>query len=277
MRAMTWNLQGRIGDWQARQTAIESGLRAAAPDVAMLQESWVEPDGSTQAQLFADRLSMFTVTAASLAGFDRYPDAPYWVVNAILSRWPIEIIAATALPDEHGEPTWRHVLLARVLRPAELGGEFLVAGTHLEHGLDRTATRSAQLRSLCGHLAAASGGVDAWRLNHPIVLGGDLNAVPHSDEIRSVTGASAPFVDGFVLVDAWDACGNPERGDTWSSQNPLVPRRAIHPNRRLDYLMVSAPRRRNVGHVERCWLSGDAPIAGVWASDHFAVLAEIDL
>lgn len=277
MRAMTWNLQGRIGDWQARHSAIESGIRQTDPDVVMLQESWVEPDGTTQAQTFADSLSMHTVTAASLAGFDRYPEAPYWVVNAILSRWPIEIITAIALPDQYGEPTWRHVLLARVARPTDRGGEFIVAGTHLEHGLDRTETRSAQLRALCGHLADASGGVDGWRLNLPVVLGGDLNAVPHSDEIRSATGASVPFVDGFVMVDAWDACGNPTRGDTWSSANPLVPRRAIHPNRRLDYLMVSAPRRRNVGHVERCWLTGDTPFGDVWASDHFAVVAEIDL
>ena len=83
---------------------------------------------------------MHAVSAAELAGFDRYPQAPYWVVNAVLSRWPVTTRAAVPLVDERGEPTWRHVLVASVDRPEAEGGAFIVAGTHLEHGLDRSAT-----------------------------------------------------------------------------------------------------------------------------------------
>jgi len=56
-----------------------------------------------------------------------------------------------------------------------------------------------------------------------------------------------------------------------------VPRRAAHPNRRLDYVMVSWPRRRGAGHVASCALAGTTPVDGVWASDHYAVVADIDL
>jgi hypothetical protein len=80
-----------------------------------------------------------------------------------------------------------------------------------------------------------------------------------------------------VLVDAWDAAGNAGRGDTWSSGNPRVPRRAVHPNRRLDYVMVTWPRRRGAGHVDDCRLAGTAAIDGVWPSDHYAVVADLDL
>ena len=249
---MTWNLQGRVGDWHARERAVVHHLRAQLPDVVMLQESWVENNGTTQAAVLADELELFAVTAEALAGFDRYPGAPYWVVNAIMSRWPLRILAAVPLPDEHGEPTWRHVLIAEVDRPAALGGPFRVAGCHLEHAQQR-------------------------REQPPIVLGGDLNAVPWSDEIRRLTGAASPEVDGFVLVDAWEAAGGIGRGDTWSSENPRVPARAVYPNRRLDYVMVSWPRARGLGHVSSCTIAGTDPVDGVWASDHFAVCAEVDL
>jgi endonuclease/exonuclease/phosphatase family metal-dependent hydrolase len=217
------------------------------------------------------------VTAAELAGFDRYPTAPYWVVNAILSRWPLELVEAAPLPDEHGEATWRHVLGGGVLRPEADGGAFLAAGTHLEHGLDRGPTRRAQAEALARVVAGHLGDEATRREANPAVLGGDLNAVPWSDEVRGLTGTAGPFVPGLVFVDAWDAAGNEGRGDTWSAANPRVPRRAVHPNRRLDYVMVSWPRRRGAGHVAGCRLAGTSAVEGVWASDHHAVVADLDL
>jgi len=277
VRVMTWNLQGRVGQWQARHLAIEKVLIDTQPDVVMLQESWVEPDGTTQAHQLAQRLGMFAVTAFELAGFDRYPEAPYWVVNAILTRWPSRILKAIPLRDESAASTWRHVLITSVDRPDEEGGPFLAAGTHLEHGLDRMLTRSAQLAHLIAEVSDAISPSGTWRDELPALVAGDFNAVPWSDEIRHATGASTPFVPGFVLVDAWEACGNERRGDTWSSANPLVPRRAVYPNRRLDYITTTFPRRRNCGSFQSCELTGLEAIDGVQPSDHYAVVAEVAL
>jgi endonuclease/exonuclease/phosphatase family metal-dependent hydrolase len=274
---VTWNVQGRVGDWVARGRAIATELAALSADVVALQESWVEAGGATQADGLAAELGLHCVTAADLAGFDRYPTAPYWVVNALLARWPLQLVAAEPLPDEHGEPTWRHGLMARVERPDQDGGPFLAVGTHLEHGLDRGSTRRAQAAALARLVATHLGDDLARREANPAVLGGDLNAVPWSDEVRGLTGAATPFAPGLVFVDAWDAAGNEGRGDTWSSTNPLVPRRAVHPNRRLDYVMVSWPRRRGAGHVAGCHLAGTGPIDGTWPSDHHAVVADLDL
>jgi endonuclease/exonuclease/phosphatase family metal-dependent hydrolase len=274
---MTWNLQGRVGQWEARHHAIEKVLHDAQPDVVMLQESWVEPDGKAQAHVLAERLGLFAVTAFELAGFDRYPQAPYWVVNAILTRWPSQILRAVPLNDENGVSTWRHVLIASVNRSDENGGPFVAAGTHLEHGLERTLTRSAQMAHLLAEVSNAISPSGSWREELPALVAGDFNAVPWSDEIRQATGASTPFIPGFVLVDAWDACGNLSRGDTWSSANPLVPRRAVHPNRRLDYITTTFPRRRNCGSFQSCELIGLTPIDDIQPSDHSAVLAEVTL
>ena len=277
MRVMTWNLQGRVGQWEARHHAIEKVLIDTQPDVVMLQESWVEPDGTAQAHVLAERLGMFAVTAFELAGFDRYPEAPYWVVNAILTRWPSQILKAVPLRDESAASTWRHVLIASVERPDEEGGPFLAAGTHLEHGLDRMLTRSAQLAHLVAEVSDAISPSGTWRDEFPALVAGDFNAVPWSDEIRHATGASTPFIPGFVLVDAWEACGKERRGDTWSSANPLVPRRAVYPNRRLDYITTTFPRRRNCGSFQSCELTGLEAIDGVQPSDHYAVVAEVAL
>ena len=277
MRVLTWNLQGRVGNWEERHSAIETVLGEAAPDVAMLQESWVQPDGATQAHLLADRLGLHATTAAELAGFDRYPHAPYWVVNAILTRWPARIVRAVPLRDESGRSTWRHVLIVHVERPDDSGGPFLAAGTHLEHGLDRSLTRISQMEHLMHEVSAALGTPDTWREHLPAIVAGDFNAVPWSEEIRRATGAAPTFVPGFGLVDAWEACGNSERGDTWSSVNPLVPRRAISPNRRLDYITTTFPRRRNHGSFSCSRLIGVDPVDCVQPSDHYAVLAEVEL
>lgn len=274
---MTWNVQGRHGDWTDRHAALRSWIQRTDPDVLTLQESWVEPDGTTQAARFGEELGLHHVTAADLAGFDRYPQAPYWVVNAVLSRWPLSIERLRPLPDEDGEPTWRHVLVTRVHRPAEEGGEFIAAGTHLEHGLEQSSRRSVQLTALVTHLAEVLGDEATRRESLPAILAGDLNCTPESDEYRRATGLAAGVVPGFTLVDSWTAAGNTDPGHTWSARNPLVPRLAIHPHRRLDYVMVSTPRRPGAGHVHGCSLTGTEAADGVWASDHFAVVAEVEM
>lgn len=277
VRIMTWNVQGRNGDWTDRHGALRSWIEQAAPDVLMLQESWVEPDGTTQAARFAAELGMHAVTAAELAGFDRYPQATYWVVNAVLARWPLSVERLCPLPDEHGEPTWRHAVVARVHRPLDEGGPFLAVGTHLEHGIEHSARRCAQMAALFGHIADVLGADGDWKDALPAILGGDLNCMPESDEYRRATGLSAVTVPGLAFVDAWTAAGNTYPGHTWSASNPLVPRLAIHPHRRLDYVMVSTPRRRGTGHVHRCELAGTAAVDGVWPTDHFAVVAEVEM
>jgi len=184
MLVMTWNLQGRVGDWQEREKAIRTHMELIDPDVMMLQESWVENGGPTQAGVLAEMLARHSVSAERLAGFDRYPAAPYWVVNAIISRWPVELIDAIPLPDEQGVPTWRHVVIAEIQRPTSLGGSFRVAGTHLEHGLHRSATRDAQCRALAGILAEAAGPTDRRRELPPLVLGGGPTRFELSPERR---------------------------------------------------------------------------------------------
>ncbi len=92
-----------------------------------------------------------------MKSFKSFRGAPYWLANAILARWPLTIERLHPLPDEHGEPTWRHVLATRVHRPDDEGGPFVAAGTHLEHGLGNSARRGVQMAALVNHLADTLG------------------------------------------------------------------------------------------------------------------------
>jgi endonuclease/exonuclease/phosphatase family metal-dependent hydrolase len=142
--------------------------------------------------------------------------------------------------------------------------------THLDHKFDASATRIAQCEAL-------SGIVDQLRndpeVDVPVLMAGDFNSVPDSDEIRMLTGRSAPAVPGLVFTDLWEIAGEGE-GFTWRRDNPYIGD-STWPNRRLDYLFVSWPRPRPIGNPSRIWLAGVDTVGGVQPSDHAAVVADI--
>jgi endonuclease/exonuclease/phosphatase family metal-dependent hydrolase len=106
-----------------------------------------------------------------------------------------------------------------------------------------------------------------------VVLGGDLNATPDSDEVRLLTGRCAG--GAVVFQDAWEVAGlEGEPGWTWHPGNPHLAQ-AAWPRRRLDYLLVRWPRQKPAGNVARCWVAGTSPVHGVVPSDHYAVVADL--
>jgi endonuclease/exonuclease/phosphatase family metal-dependent hydrolase len=104
-------------------------------------------------------------------------------------------------------------------------------------------------------------------------VAGDLNAPPDSDEVRMLTGRTAPARPGFVLFDAWEAAGGGS-GATWARTNPWAAS-SLLPDRRIDYVFVGWPRRGGRGSVVRAWLAGTDAISGVVPSDHYAVVADL--
>ena len=82
MRIMTWNVQGRVGDWEARPAALRSWIERTTPDVLTLQKSWVEPNGTTQAALLGEELDMHSVTAANPAAVESVWASDHFAVVA---------------------------------------------------------------------------------------------------------------------------------------------------------------------------------------------------
>ncbi len=263
LRVMTWNLWWHFGPWERRRPAIVELIRSVDPDVVCLQEVW--SDGSADdAERIGEATGLHAVGTAPML----YDGQSFG--NAILSRWPLDAIADEVLPRADGEPGHRRVVAAASATP---WGRWPVASTHLDHHFDGSATRQAQLARLL-ELAVGWRGVPERDL--PLIVGADLNAVPDSDEVRTLTGRR-PGATGLVFSDAWEQVGDGP-GPTWLRANPHTADSAW-PDRRLDYVLVSWPRPKPIGNPERAWIVGDRPStvdgAEVWPSDHAAVVAEL--
>lgn len=262
MRVLTWNIWWRFGPWPERFAAITAVLGAQNPDIVMLQEAigGTSRDHQNVSTLARDLGMHLVTTQAPERGGDV-------MVNAILSRWPIESHQQFSLTSAPGRPNVRTILLARVATP---WGTWPMVTTHLDHRFDESHVRRVQVDELADvvadELTRTDGGL-------PAIVGGDLNAVPDSDEIRRLTGRTAVRHPNLVFADAWELSGTGS-GHTWSSANPYLAD-ANWPNRRIDYLFVTWPRVKPAGHPVRTWLAGNEPVDAVMASDHFAVVADL--
>jgi endonuclease/exonuclease/phosphatase family metal-dependent hydrolase len=259
VRVVTWNLWWRFGPWEQRAAAIEATLRALDADVICLQETWVNGD-EVQALGLAAALGMDVAVG----------DAPRWndqaFANVVLSRRPVSRHETLVLPDEHGAPSHRRATIATV-ETDDGQPELVVVSTHIEHRFSRSATRVAQVAALQRHLHAQH------HESRVVVIGGDLNCVPDADEMRLLQGRTAPAAP-LVFVDAWEMAGDRSPGWTWRADNPFLAT-ASWPNRRIDYVLVSAPRPDGLGRPVGVHLAGLQAVDGVWPSDHAAVVADL--
>lgn len=262
MRVMSWNLWWRFGgNWRRRQDGIVSTLRDLRPDVAGLQEVW-GGDGTTQAQVLADRLGMHAGFAApSLPPPPRPPEAPdqdgIEVGVAVLSRWPILGVRRHRLPSAHRaqQPV---ALLASLDHPA---GPLHVMVSCIEWEPEYANDQLAQARVLAELLLdpALDGPL-------PVLLAADLNAPPGSPEVRALTD---------VAVDTWVAGEGDPAGVTLSARNPFAPREAWRQiDQRIDYVLArpgSAGQALAVGQA----FAVDVSVDGLPPSDHYAVVADL--
>lgn len=264
----TWNVWWRFGEWAARREAILTALREARPDICGLQEVPADDTGNLAAHL-ANELGMewdWVVSPQPERWRSRLSGATAHVGNAVLSRWPIRDRAELRLPDGGSGDHSRTALLCVVESPA---GGVPFATTQLTPAPWDSAARRAQVRALVDAI------VDRAREAYPVVLTGDLNAEPDSDEVRLLCGhKTAPVRAGFVLVDAWRYASPGAVPWTWDRTNPHVA--ATHePSSRIDYVLVGPPHESGRGHVLSIRRFGDRPVYGTWASDHAGLVAEL--
>jgi endonuclease/exonuclease/phosphatase family metal-dependent hydrolase len=236
VRVVTWNVWERYGPWEERQAGIQAELARVDADVVALQESWPEQ-------------------AAALAGPLGFEHSSTDHIS-VLSRWPIS--------------EWRELELPGVEGGDGLGAEAAIDGPRgpirvfvvaLAWRLEHSHVRQGQVRALARMVGDADGYV---------VLLGDFNAAPDSDEIRMLTGRVETGAPGVVFYDAWEVAGDGGPGHTWSNANHWA-NAGLLPPRRIDYVFTPWPRRGGAGHPIRCDLIGvtDPP------SDHYGVLADL--
>ena len=259
LRVMSWNIWWRFGPWKERAPAIAATLAKENADIICLQEVWDDGEGNFAAEL-ADSLDYHHVFAPGAK-----PNGVY-MGNAILSRWPINSHEIVSLYDEPGAEEMRVAIRADIIGPKR---EIPVFCTHLNYLPYHSAIRQKQVADVLEFIDAAR----PWA--YPPILCGDFNADPMSDEIRTITGLKASPVDRLALLDAWDVCNPGHLGFTWNTENPFAAE-TREPNRRIDYIFAGYPKANGHGHLKSCRIAANAPVEGIWPSDHFALIAELN-
>ena len=260
MRVLTMNVFAHHREWEARRPILVDGMSRMAPDIALLQEILVT-DGYDQARdILGEAFAYHHQAGRSADG----------VGATVASRWPMTVVLETSLDD--GDDSWiGSLVVARVQCPDPIGTTFvahhkptwLPAG---ERERERQAVRAAREIDRL---------VDSERL--PVVMAGDLDAPPEAASIRFLTGRQS--LDGMSVSyhDAWAVTHSSEPGHTFSPANGIRSDRwRPRAGERIDYIMVRGGEHGAPLDVVHCEVAFDHPVDGVWASDHFAVVADLE-
>jgi len=221
---LTFNIHGGRTDHGLDLDAVIAEIRRARADVVLLQEvdrNLARTGFLDQPALLAEALGMSVYYRANVRS------------NAILTRFPVLEWSSTALPRWPGHEE-RRLVHASVVVQGQLVHVF---NTHLDH--TSVALRLAQIRAINRVVARFA---DA-----PMVLGGDLNAIPGGPVLTTLRSD---------VSDAWPGVGE-GLGNTAPAHDP---------RRRIDYLLHNS------------WLSTHAAqVLPTRASDHAALRIAFDL
>lgn len=240
IRALTYNIHaGADAGGQPNLERVAALLDSLDADVVLLQEV----DRGTERSGRVDQLALLERLTARRGAFAKsldYQGGEYGI--AALSRWPIAWARTVPLPVEPPQARAGGAVEPRVglhLLLTTPAGPLHVLNTHLDPSGPGTYRR----QELVGLLAYVTRSIPR---DAPLVLGGDLNARPGTDEIAALS---------LALEDAWRACGRGE-GATFP---------ASAPDRRIDYLFL-----RRAG-------CRSAQVIPTQASDHRPVLVLLEV
>ncbi|MEV8021361.1 endonuclease/exonuclease/phosphatase family protein [Streptomyces sp. NPDC086554] len=269
VRVMTLNVWNNRGDAEARMALIKAGLRRLEPDLVAFQEVLPDqlPDLINGTRLHGTHQSQTVATEPPHA--DRYGG------TAIATRWPHRIAEAlNQRGTDASDIPW--LTLAALVPLPELGDVLFIAPT-TSFRLEAEAQRERQVLALSD--------LDARRRTAlPTVMAGDFNADPDAACIRYLTGRQSLAGHSTHFHDAWEVAGSGP-GHTWTAENPQaaedIERLVRQPGHRsrFDYVFVGSPHAHphayaRVRHAE---LAFDKPVGGVWASDHYGVVADVEV
>ncbi|MFE1199951.1 endonuclease/exonuclease/phosphatase family protein [Streptomyces olivaceoviridis] len=261
-RVMTVNvLDRRHADWQRRRRLLERGVQDWQPDVVALQEVVRCEDYDGVRELLGE--------GWHVAAHPRWSEDG--VGAAVASRWPITAVRTDAFGGVGREAmaAWCGVTVAEVQAPSPFGTMLVV---HHKPSWERGQEREREAQAI-----AAARLVEAMAGSGHVVLLGDFDAPPDSASVRFWTGRQSLGGLSVCYRDAWEAAHPGEPGHTFSPVNPLV-RQGEMPEeegRRVDYIMVRCDDYGPTLRVGLCEQVFSEPVDGVWASDHYGLVADL--
>ncbi|MFL5626831.1 MAG: endonuclease/exonuclease/phosphatase family protein [Ktedonobacteraceae bacterium] len=262
IRVVTMNLWGRRGAWAERRLVIRDGLRALRPDLVAFQEAIKNDEYDQVIDLLGPAFHV-----AHQAG--REPDGQG---ISIASRWPLEDVREVDLNVTSRTRDFAcTTLVAEILAPHPVGPLLFVnhlPNWQLNFEYERelqavTAARFLEERASAGSLH--------------VVLAGDFDADPDSASVRFWSGRQSLGGTSVCYRDAWESKHPGDPGHTFTPRNPLVAD-WDWPFRRIDYIFVRCGDHGGPTlEVSTCTHLFDEPVDGVWASDHFGLVADLSM
>lgn len=263
MRVLTLNHWGMGGAWPVRRSMLIDGIRELGPDLIALQETVKTDDHDTAAELVGRDYHIVHQTVNLLGDGNCAAIATRWQ-----PRW-VDELDQRVTPRAADFPAT--TLFVEVEAPDPIGSVLFV--NHLpswkpQHELERERQTVATARR-----------IDELVSERPmhVVLAGDLDAVPEATSIRFLRGLQSLDGASVYYRDAWEAIHGGDAGETFTVRNPLVAedtdvRQEV--SRRIDYVFVRCDEHGPTLPIADCALAFDQPVGGVWASDHFGVVAD---
>jgi endonuclease/exonuclease/phosphatase family metal-dependent hydrolase len=272
LRVLTLNVENVEGDPRRTKT-INTELRRIDPDLVSFQEVIQDPDRAQLNELLADTGLHGTHQSEAMAYTPPFADR--YGGTAVATRWPHATVEVLDMRVAGGaDVPWCTVA---VTVPVADEGELLFIGTTAAWRLDAQAVRDQQ--------AVALTDLDArHRRALPTIIAGDFNAEPDAASIRYLRGLQSLGGRSVHYHDAWQVAGSGP-GYTWTTDNPntqnvldAVVRQPQH-HRRIDYVFIGSWHQHHNAfcQVRSAAVAFDQPIDGVWASDHYGVVVDVEL
>ncbi|HZR40511.1 MAG TPA: endonuclease/exonuclease/phosphatase family protein [Ktedonobacteraceae bacterium] len=262
IRILTLNLWGRNGAWDDRRSVLSEGFRALQPDLVALQEAIKTDEYDQVIDLLGPDWHV-----AHQKGRD-----PEGMGISIASRWPLREVREL---DLHVTPRTGDfpcgTLVAEIFAPDPIGPLLFVNHfpnwqLDFEYERELQAVVAAQVIEERAHQSGLH-----------VVLVGDLDAEPDAASIRFWSGRQSLGGMSVCYRDAWESAHPHEAGHTFTPDNPLMAMANWDwPFRRIDYLFVRCGEHGGPTlKISSCQRVFDEPIGGVWASDHFGLVADL--
>jgi endonuclease/exonuclease/phosphatase family metal-dependent hydrolase len=260
MRVATLNLWMRNGDWPARRRVLRDGFAALAPDVIGFQEVETLDGRDSVSEILGTEYEIRHQRTGLLGDGNG---------AAIASRWPIA--------------GWHEVDLQLTPRTADFPATTLIAEIDAPEPLlfvNHLPSWKPQLElERERQTVAAVQRVDELVAGRHAVLAGDLDATPDAASIRFLRGLQSLGGASAYYHDAWETAHPDDPGHTFTTRNPLMTEDSdvrVEVDRRIDYIFVRADERGPTLAVRRCDQLFAEPVDGVWASDHFGLVADLE-
>lgn len=258
----THNIYETRANWESRRQVLIDGIRELAPDPVTLQETSLTGNYDQTADILSDDYHIVHSAQRETDGQG----------ISIASRWPIREAHELDLNVTPRTGDFACTTLIAEIDAPRAFGPILLVNHFPDWQLDHEHERELQAVVVARHIEETV----AKRDMH-VLLSGDLDANPDAASVRFLAGKQSLDGQSVCYRNAWDCAHPGERGSTFTSVNPLVTETNWDwPYHRIDHIFVRCGQHGGptLG-IAACELAFNEPVGGVWASDHFGLVADL--